>query len=213
MKHMYDPEKHHRRSIRLKEYDYSRAGAYFVTVCIKNKVQLLGEIIHREMLLSKIGKVAEKCWNEIPIHYPRVQLDKYIVMPNHIHGIIRIIDDVGAEDFQPLQQTQSKINQFQKIIPKSLGSIIRGFKIGITKWCNQCKYERFAWQRNYHEHIIRNEEELNRIREYIVNNPLRWQYDRENPNRTVVAINAGVKNLQPLQDKFAHFEEVIYGKK
>jgi REP element-mobilizing transposase RayT len=241
---MCNPEKHHRRSIRLKGYDYSQAGAYFVTVCVKNKENSLGKIIDGEMFLSEIGKIAEKCWNEIPIHYPHVQLDKYIIMPNHIHGILKIIDNdyvwvenegvknVGAEDFQPLRphtqkninmgienfqplhQPQSKINQYQKIIPKSLGSIVRGFKIGVTKWCNHQKYKHFAFQRNYHEHIDRNENELNRIREHIINNPLQWQFDRENPDRIVVAgKNVGAENLQPLHDEYIRFEEIIYGKK
>ncbi len=96
MKQMYDPEKHRRRSIRLKEYDYSRPGAYSVTVCVKNKENSLGKIIDGEVVLSEIGKIAEKCWNEIPTHYPHVRLDKYIIMLNHIHGIIIIIDGVGA---------------------------------------------------------------------------------------------------------------------
>ena len=238
---MYDPEKHHRRSIRLKEYDYSRQGAYFVTVCVKNKENSLGKIIDGEVVLSEIGKISEKCWNEIPTHYPCVQLDKYVIMPNHIHGVIKIIDgddniaggeNVGAEDFQPLRpdtqkninigieniqplhQPQSKINQYQKIIPKSLGSIMRGFKIGVTKYCDQQKYKHFALQRNYHEHIVRNERELNRIREYIINNPLQWQFDRENPDRiVVVGKSVGAENLQPLHDEFIRFEEIIYGKK
>ncbi|MEK6634824.1 MAG: hypothetical protein AABY38_00575, partial [Planctomycetota bacterium] len=93
---MYDSEIHHRRSIRLKGYDYSRAGAYFVTICVKNKENPLGKIIDGEVFLSGIGRIAEECWNKIPTHYPCVQLDKYVIMPNHIHGIIIIIDDVGA---------------------------------------------------------------------------------------------------------------------
>ena len=230
MKQAYDPEKHHRRSIRLEGYDYSRLGAYFVTMCVKNKENSLGEIIDGEVLLSEIGKISEKCWNEIPMHYPCVQLDKYVIMPNHIHGIIIIIDDVGAEDFQPLRPRtqkninigvenfqplhQPKINQYQKIIPKSLGSIMRGFKIGVTKYCDQQKYTHFALQRNYHEHIVRNENELNRIRKYIMNNPLQWQFDRENPDRIVVAgKNVGAENLQPLHDEYIRFEEIIFGKK
>ena len=230
MKQAYDPEKHHRRSIRLEGYDYSRLGAYFVTMCVKNKENSLGEIIDGEVLLSEIGKISEKCWNEIPMHYPCVQLDKYVIMPNHIHGIIIIIDDVGAEDFQPLRPHtqnnsnvgvedfqplhQPKINQYQKIIPKSLGSIMRGFKIGVTKYCDQQKYTHFALQRNYHEHIVRNENELNRIRKYIMNNPLQWQFDRENPDRIVVAgKNVGAENLQPLHDEYIRFEEIIFGKK
>ena len=236
---MYDPEKYHRRSIRLEGYDYSQAGAYFVTICIQNKENSLGKIIDGEVVLSEIGKISEKCWNEIPIHYPCVQLDKYVIMPNHIHGVIKIIDgddniagveNVGAEDFQPLHPHaqkntnvgveyfqslhQPKINQYQKIIPKSLGSIIRGFKIGVTKCCNHQKYKHFTFQRNYHEHIVRNENELNRIREYIINNPLQWQFDRENPDRIVVAgKNVGAENLQPLHDEYIRFEEIIYGKK
>ena len=239
---MYDPEKHHRHSTRLKEYDYSRTGVYFVTVCVKNKENLLGKIIDGEVVLSEIGKIAEQCWNEIPIHYPCVQLDKYVIMPNNIHGILKIIDNdyvgvdnvgmknVGAEDFQPLRPHtqkninmgvenfqplhQPKINQYQQIIPKSLGSIVRGFKIGVTKWCNHQKYKHFAFQRNYHEHIVRNENELNRIREYIINNPLQWQFDRENPDRIVVAgKKVGAENLQPLHDEYIRFEEIIYGKK
>ena len=228
MKQVYDPEKHHRRSVRLEEYDYSRAGAYFVTVCVKNKGNSLGKIIDEGVVLSEIGKIAEKCWNEIPIHYPHAQLDKHIIMPNHIHGIIIIIDDVGAEDFQPLRphtqnnsnvwvenfQPLPKINQYQKVIPRSLGSIIRGFKIGVTNCCNHQKYKHFAFQRNYHEHIVRNERELNRIREYIMHNPLQWQFDRENPDRIVVAgKNVGAENLQPLHDEYIRFEEIIYGKK
>jgi len=218
---MYDPEKHNRHLIRLKEYDYSRPGAYFVTICVKNKENSLGKIIDGEVVLSEIGKIAEKCWNEIPIHYPCVQLDKYVIMPNHIHGIIKIIDgddniaggeNIGAEDFQPLHQ--SKINQYQEIIPKSLGSIMRGFKIGITKYCDQQKFKYFAFQRNYHEHIVRNENELNRIREYIMYNPLRWQFDRENPDRIVVAgKNVGAENLQPLHDEYIRFEEIMFGNK
>lgn len=228
MKYMHDPEKHRRRLIRLKGYDYSRAGAYFVTVCVRNKENSLGKIIDGKVVLSEIGKIAEKCWNEIPKHYLCVQIDKYVVMPNHIHGIIIIIDDIGAEDFQPLRphiqkninaevenfQPLPKINQYQKVITKSLGSIIRGFKIGVTKSCNQQKCQHFALQRNYHEHIVRNENELNRIREYIINNPLQWQFDRENPDSIIVAgNNVGAENLQPLRDKYVRFEEIIYGKK
>ena len=213
---MYDSEMHHRRLIRLKGYDYSQTGAYFVTMCVKNKENWLGKITDGEEVLSEIGSIAEKCWNEILTHYPCVQLDKYVIMPNHIHGIIKIIDNdfVGAENLQPLHQIQPlpKINQYQKIISKSLGSIIRGFKIGVTKWCNLHKYELFAWQRNYHEHIVRNEKELNRIREYIVNNPLRWQFDRENPE----CVNVGV-GLKPTptdyNKQWDDFEEAIFGEK
>lgn len=181
--------KHHRRSIRLKDYDYSSAGAYFVTICAHNRDCLFGEIIDGEMVLNDAGKMVERCWLEIPDHYPSVELDEFVIMPNHIHGIIVIPDFVGVQDFEPLQQTIKsdksdilKKNRFQHIIPRSIGAIIRGFKIGVTKWFRNNTNIVFVFQRNFYEHIIRDESDLNRIREYIVNNPARWQDDEENPS-------------------------------
>jgi putative transposase len=96
------PVKHHRRSIRLKDYDYSQDGAYFVTICVHNRESLFGKIANEKMILNDVGKIAEQCWCEIPQHYPNVILDKYIVMPNHVHGIL-IIDNpsVGANNLRP----------------------------------------------------------------------------------------------------------------
>ncbi|HHT9135222.1 MAG TPA: transposase [Candidatus Avalokitesvara rifleensis] len=190
-----------RRSIRLKGYDYSQAGAYFITICVKDRKCLLGEVIDGEIILSAIGKIIEKCWVEIPKHFPHVQLDRYVIMPNHIHGIIEILGNyVGVEDIQPLQ----RINRYQKVIPKSLGSVVRGFKVGVVKWCRQNQYKHFAWQRNYYEHILRNKDELNCIREYIINNPLHWQFDRENARR--------IPPDKAHCDRWGQIEEEIYGK-
>lgn len=98
---MYDPEKHHRRSIRLKEYDYSRPGAYFVTVCTHNREYLFGNVVNDEMLLSEYGKIVENVWYNLTNHYQNIKLDKFIVMPNHIHGIIVLIDvDIVRGRFQ-----------------------------------------------------------------------------------------------------------------
>ncbi|HHT9120528.1 MAG TPA: transposase [Candidatus Hypogeohydataceae bacterium YC41] len=185
MKH--DTEKHYRRSVRLKEYDYSAKGSYFVTICTKEKKYLLGDVVNGEMILSGIGEIVKQCWIGISNHFSHVQLDKYVILPNHVHGIIVIVGDVGVENIEPYKrvgniQPLRKINRYQKIIPGSLGSIVRGFKIGVSKCCNQHNYSSFAWQRNYYEHIVRNEDALNLIRGYIVNNPLQWQFDRENPN-------------------------------
>ena len=166
---------HKRKSIRLKGYDYSSAGAYFVTVCNHNHLCLFGQIAEEKMLLNDAGKFANKCLLGIPGHFPHVKLDKFIIMPNHIHGIIII--NVGANNYSPLQ-----INQFRSPF-RTIGSIIRGFKIGVTKWFRANTNVYNVWQRNYYEHIIRNEKELNKIREYIINNPLRWHLDRENPDR------------------------------
>ena len=167
----------HRRSIRLKEYDYSQSGSYFVTVCTQDHEEIFGKIIDGEMLLNEIGKIVERCWKEIPNHFKDVGLDQFICMPNHVHGVIVICpkkDNVGVQNFEPLQ------NRYQHIIPQSIGSIVRGFKSGVTKWCRKNTEIQTVWQRNYYEHVIRSEEELNKIRRYIINNPPKWEYDQEN---------------------------------
>jgi putative transposase len=164
--------KFRRRSIRLPEYDYSKTGAYFITICLFNKDQILGTINNGKIILSEIGMIAKKHLEEIPIHFEDAFVNEYIIMPNHIHFIITI---VGVQNFEPLQ------NNYQKIIPKSIGSIIRSYKASVTRYCRQNGFQKFRWQRNYFEHIIRNEEDLFRIREYIQNNPLQWELDEENP--------------------------------
>jgi Transposase and inactivated derivatives len=148
-----------------------------VTICTQNRECLFGEIVDKEMILNDAGRVAEKCWNDIPIHFPHVELDEWVMMPNHIHGILSI---VGAKNFSPLQQPPTRKTRGTS---KTIGSITRGFKIGVTKWMRQNNVIHHVWQRNYYEHIVRNENEFNRIREYIVNNPIQWEFDRENPNR------------------------------
>jgi len=133
------------------------------------------------MGLNDAGKIAIKFWLEIPEHFSHVDLDEFIVMPNHIHGIIVIknnvmenVNVVGAKDFSPLQQQPSKFHSPSKTI----GSIVRGFKIGVTKWFRNHTDIYNVWQRNYWDHIIRNENELNRIRQYIIDNPKKWDNDR-----------------------------------
>ena len=174
-----------RQSIRLPNYDYSRPGYYFVTICTKNKVNYFGEINKEKIMLSDIGKITNQYWQEIPDHFLNVRLDKYIIMPNHVHGIIIITekdDSVGVQNFEPLQNgVLLKSNKFQHIIPKSLGSIIRGLKSSVTRWCHENK-KRFCWQRNFYDHVIRNEESLFNIRSYIDYNYLKWHYDIENRN-------------------------------
>jgi len=161
-----------RRSIRLPEYDYSKEGSYFITICSFNKEQVFGRISNGKIMLSKIGKLVEKHLKEIPDHFNDVFIDEYVIMPNHIHMIISI---VGVQNFEPLR------NQFQKVIPKSISTIIRAYKASVTKWCKSNGHNGTIWQRNYFEHIIRNEEDLFRIKEYIQNNTLQWELDEENP--------------------------------
>jgi putative transposase len=183
----YDPDKHHRRSIRLKDYDYAQAGAYFVTVCTHNRECLFGEIIDAEMRLSEYGQIVVASWQDIPRHFDCVELDAFVVMPNHLHGNLTIIDDVGAKHFSaelppknasPLQPHGTQSN--------SLGAILQNFKSVSTRKINQARDTQGApvWQRNYHEHIVRNEREWNAIREYVANNPANWLKDSENPGKS-----------------------------
>ena len=166
----YNPYIHHRRSIRLKGYDYSQGGAYFVTLCVQNRKCLFGEIINGEMQLHKRGQIIQKYWMQINKRFPHVKLDHFIVMPNHFHGIIIINDHVTCrgEVTSPLS---------------SLGNIIAWFKYQSTKHINNIRQTPGVrlWQRNYFERIIRNEKIYNRIIKYITNNPIMWDPDKENP--------------------------------
>ena len=173
----YNPNIHHRKSIRLKGYDYSRSGLYFITICVLDKKCLFGRIENGEMILNNAGKVAEVCWLAIPEHFPNTVLHEFVVMPNHIHGIVELT--VGAENFQPPQSpNQYRRNEFQKMIPHSIGSIVKGFKIGVTKWFRNNTDIESIWLRNYYEHIIRSEKSYYQISEYIINNPKKWKEDK-----------------------------------
>jgi putative transposase len=179
----YVPERYHRRSIRLRGYDYSQAGAYFVTTVVRDRRCIFGDVLDGEMCLSDAGQAARECWEAIPEHFPHVELDAFVIMPNHVHGIICIVDDVvgpdvGAKDFSPLPNAPAFRSP-----SKTVGSIVRGFKIGVTKWVRTHMDVYEVWQRNYYEHIIRDESSLDRIRAYIIENPARWAEDAGNPAR------------------------------
>ena len=174
-------EKHRRRSIRLKGYDYNQAGAYFVTICTHDRVFLFGQIENGEMTSSEPGHMVEQYWNEIPAHFPHVELDAFVIMPNHVHGILLITEPVGAKNFSPPPPPRPSPQRQRPGTSKTVGSVIRGFKIGVTKWMREHTLIPNVWQRNYYEHIIRDEADLNRVREYIAANPARWDEDDENP--------------------------------
>ena len=189
----YNPLLHHRDSIRLKGYDYSKEGLYFITICTNDRLCFFGNVKDGKMVLNEKGGIAKQCWSGIPLHYPNVVLHEYVVMPNHVHGIIELTvapavpaDVVGVQNlgvrvqnFEPLQQRhEPQRNQFQKIIPRSVGSIIRGYKIGVTKWFRENTDVHTVWQRNFYEHIIRNEQSFENIARYIVNNPANWKEDK-----------------------------------
>jgi REP element-mobilizing transposase RayT len=176
----YDPHKHHRRSIRLKGYDYTQAGAYFVTICTWQRECLLGDVINGEMQLSRYGETVQFNWNILPKRYPNVELDAFIVMPNHVHGIILLEEGAGLDR---LSADASKFSG--KPAPTSsklygLSEIVRGLKTFSARRINQirCQSGVAVWQRGYYERIIRDEESLIAIREYIIKNPLCWEKDK-----------------------------------
>ncbi len=222
-------ENHRRRSIRLRGYDYSQAGAYFVTICTQNREYLFGNIVGGEMISNDAGNMIQIVWDEIPSHYAGTEIDEFVVMPNHIHGIVVIA--VGATPCgcpgttprgcpvtpprgcpvttprgcpgvigqargkgQPRGGASGENGQPRGVAPTvntvgplTLGDIVHRFKTMTTKryadGVHQLNWRSFPgklWQRNYWEHIVRNEGELNRIREYIHNNPLKWELDRLN---------------------------------
>ncbi len=184
----YNPEKHRRRSIRLREYDYSRQGAYYVTICTQNRECLFGNIQHNEMVLNHAGEMVCKTWNELSIKCPGIANDEFIVMPNHVHGIIYIVGAplVGALSLESRMGGNDRAGT--RPAPTTLGDVVGIFKsISTHQYAinvNANNWESFPgklWQRNYYEHIIRNEDELNRIREYILNNPLQWDNYENNP--------------------------------
>ncbi|MCX8051233.1 MAG: transposase [Chlorobi bacterium] len=173
-----------RRSIRLKGYDYTQPGAYFITIVTQDRTCLFGEVVDGEMRLNALGEIVRACWLGIPGHFPHAALDAFMVMPNHVHGIIVIADYVGARHAVPLHTVPLRQRErFGKPVAGSIPTIIRSFKSIVTKRINEHRKTPGVpvWQRNYYEHIIRSDESLNRIRQYIVENPLRWAFDLENP--------------------------------
>ncbi len=181
------PGRRNRRSIRLKGYDYSEAGAYFITICMQNRECLFGHIADGQMILNDTGMMIQIVWNEIPPHYPEIEIDAFIIMPNHIHGIIVI---VGAAPCGRPDHGNGVKGQPQGVArTMSLPDVVHRFKTMTTKryadGVKEYGWRRFPgklWQRNYYEHVIRNDGERNRIREYIAGNPAQWESDRENPD-------------------------------
>jgi len=188
----YSAEIHHRRSIRLQGYDYAGAGAYFVTICAHDHKCLFGEIVDGVMVLNDAGNIVADEWITTPAMRKNIVLDLFVVMPNHLHGIIAIHDDcrgtMHRAQIQPDTKQEGTMHraptkeQFGKPTSNSIPTIIRGFKSVVTKRINENRSTPGmpVWQRNYYEHVIRDDDDLNRIREYITNNPANWQEDEEN---------------------------------
>ncbi|MCX5886646.1 MAG: transposase [Proteobacteria bacterium] len=181
----FNPNLHHRHSIRLRGYDYSKEGAYFITICTQNRECLFGEIVDGRMVLNEAGRMIQSVWDELPQHYPGVDIDAFVIMPNHVHGIFVFENRVGAGFPCPEKNVQAQTKEDAGTAPlrKILGLVVAYFKYKTTKSINKFQDTSgcHLWQRNYYEHIIRNEDDLNRIREYIIYNPVQWITDPENP--------------------------------
>ncbi len=196
----YDPEIHHRRSIRLRDYDYSANGAYFITICVQGRECLFGEIVDGEMRQNESGEVVQAVWERLPVRFSGVETDAAIIMPNHFHGIICIAGHVGAQFIAPkiAPKTDGEadgkgIMNLGAIKPgamnpgamnraPTLGEIVRTFKAASTRLIRKNHLSGFAWQRNYYERVIRDDGELLRARQYIEENPLKWKMDKDNPD-------------------------------
>jgi REP element-mobilizing transposase RayT len=221
-----DLQGYHRRSIRLKGYDYASPGAYFITICAVDRKCVFGEIVADAMRSNAFGDIVATCWNEIPAHFPNVRLDAFVLMPNHVHGILIIEDapdcrgttcraptgagtdrggsqgagsgraptDAGGDRGGSqgagakaggvgVDTLGSAAQRFGVPSAQSLPTVLRSFKAAVTKRVRELagRPDLEIWQRNYFEHVIRNEDSPNEIRRYIQENPLRWALDRENP--------------------------------
>ena len=211
----YDPERHHRRSIRLKGYDYAQAGAYFVTICAHGRECLFGQVLDGEMQLNAYGDIVAQCWDDLPRHYPTVDLDAFVVMPNHVHGIVVLTDPAppaapnagvvgaglrparvgaaggGADGEVVGEATRAGLRPTPTTQPGAaatatappLSEVVRAFKSFSARRVNELRGAAGApvWQRNYYEHIIRNERSLSMVRDYIAGNPTRWDVDQLHP--------------------------------
>lgn len=169
----------HRQSIRLQGFDYSQAGAYFVTVCTRDRECLFGDVVNGEMQLNGLGSTARSVWHDLPKFYEHVELDEFVVMPNHVHGIVMIGADVGAIHESP-SLPADRSGRRRMLLSKIVGR----FKMVSAKQVNGLRETPgvSVWQRNYYEHIVRDDESLTRIRQYIADNPAQWEFDQENPD-------------------------------
>jgi putative transposase len=181
-----------RKSNRLRDYDYSQGGYYFITMCTQNRQEWLGRIDNEEMILNEYGTIAAIYWKEIPKHYPNVTLDEWAIMPNHIHGIIVLSPFAGTE--------HCSVPAITKTV--SLSQIIKSFKDATIKRIrSEFADIRFAWQRSFYDHVIRNETSLKRIREYIINNPKQWGKDIENTKNAQNDIGAYYNKIIQVMSK------------
>jgi putative transposase len=176
------------KRIRLPDHDY-RFGAYFVTICCRKKECFFGEVVDGQMMLNEIGRIAYQFWEEIPEHFAKVEIDEFVIMPNHVHGILQLSVPSQPQPVHPRDPGRLQVedqtafepefvaNRFGPLITGSLSSIISQYKGSVTRWARRNGFEHFAWQPRFHDRFIRNTDELDRIRNYIHQNPKNWPQD------------------------------------
>lgn len=204
----FDPTTHHRRSLRLSGYDYANAGAYFVTICTQGRACLFGEVVDERMILNDAGRMTERWFGQLPDKFPGVECDVFVCMPNHVHFVVAIHPDagnpVGADPrVCPYVRPDDAGQGAHTGAPQpgaplrggvGLPAVVQWFKTMTTNEYMRAvrslgwpAFSRRLWQRNYYEHIVRNEDSLSRIREYIRENPAKWMLDRDNSGNTEMA--------------------------
>jgi REP element-mobilizing transposase RayT len=174
----YNPNKHHRRSLRLPGYNYTQPGAYYITICTYQRQGWFGDVVDGEMRCNRLGDIVYTFWQGLPHRFPHIKLDAFVVMPNHLHGILMITEQ-GRKSIP----FDTPVESFGKPVPGSIPTVVRSFKSAVTTRINLMRPASSTpvWQRNYHESIIRIESGLDRVRQYIINNPCQWASDAENP--------------------------------
>jgi putative transposase len=180
-----------RKPIRLQGYDYSQSGAYFVTICVHGKRCLLSSVAGKFVELTPAGEIVRNAWNALPERFPRVVLDEFVIMPNHLHGILALVGEglappgVSAGKVSNAKATLAHPSSFAEARNDSLAEVIDAFKSISTIKVNRLLHRNGIplWQRSYYEHIVRKGEDLRKIQQYIMENPLNWALDKGNPNR------------------------------
>ena len=174
------------KSTRLKHWDYNSCGGYFVTICVKDHACMFGNIEGGQMVLNELGHEAKNIWDQTPKHFSHVLMDEYVFMPNHMHGIIMMRRDaIYGVSMRESKPKSSGIVSTDKnpMLNDSLSTVIRWYKGRTTYEINKLIHKEFKWQTRFYDHVIRNDADLYRVREYIVNNPLNWELDEENADR------------------------------
>lgn len=171
----YNPVIHHRRSIRLREYDYSSDAGYFVTTCVQNRECLFGDVVNGEMVLNDAGRLIESVWMGLIERFPSIELDAFVAMPNHVHFIVNIAMSTEKDDGDQDRAGRGRAPTLDRVV----GAFKSISAVQVNRLLSRTGQP--LWQRNYYERVIRNESELHGLRDYIIHNSLKWEEDAENP--------------------------------